>query len=410
MTRFSPPRSWIGLAALVAVGCSFSSSSTPDSTRALSGAAGASPSSGAGGATSRGGGTASGTGSWDGADAAPSLCNWASNPDFTACGGAYYQGQALPLDVFVMFDESGSMATMDDGKVMRIDAVRAAVDQFLEDPGSAGVGVGIGYFGTQPLSCACTSCDAKDYATPAVPIGALPAAAPALQASLGAQQPTGETPTGAAIRGACTYTTAHRAAVPGHAAVILLVTDGIPQAPLTTHAGGCDPTLADAVSAAQSCFAGATPIRTYVLGVGPSLDNLNQIAAAGGTAHAYLVESAGTAGVLQALGAIRQDAMIPCAMALPKAANGGIVDPGTVNLVYADRSCAFTTLRYVKTPGACDAQSGGWHYDDPSNPAGIELCPASCAAVGAPGAQLRVSVGCASIGIGAAFPQLERTP
>ncbi len=381
--------------------CSFSSPAN----NSLPGAAGTSPSIGAGGASISSGAGGTRGSSWSGADAAPGLCNWSADPDFAACGGAYYQGQALPLDVFIMFDESGSMATMDDGVTMRIDAVRSAVNQFLEDPSSAGLSVGIGYFGTQPLSCACTSCNAKDYATPAVGIGALPANVTMLESSLKAQQPTGETPTGAAIRGACTYATAHKAAVPGHAVVILLVTDGVPQAPLTTHAGGCNPTLADADDAASTCFSGSTPVRTYVLGVGPSLSNLNELAAAGGTGHAYLVENAGTSGVLQALGAIRQDAMIPCSMAVPTSGNG-VVDPGTVNLVFADGSCNFTTFKYVKTPGNCDPQAGGWTYDDPTHPTAIELCPASCEAVGAPGGQLRVSVGCATIGVGAVIPHL----
>jgi len=408
VTAHDSIRSLILAASSVAAGCSFSSAGangTPGPSVSASGGSTAS-----GNPRGSGGAGATASGGWNVPDAAVGLCSWSADPDLAACAGAYYQGKALPLDVFIMFDESGSMATMDDGKTMRIDAVRAAVDQFLQDPSSAGLSVGIGYFGTQPLSCACTSCNASDYAKPAVPIGLLPDAAAALQASLGGQQPTGETPTGAAIRGACTYATAHKAAVPGHAVVILLVTDGVPEAPLTAHAGGCNPTLADAQSAAAACFSATTPVRTYVLGVGPSLDNLNQIAASGGTGHAYLVENAGTAGVLQALAAIRQDAMIPCSMALPTAASGLLVDPGTVNLVYADGACAFTTLKYVKTPAGCDPQAGGWSYDDPAAPTTIELCPASCAAVGAPGAQLRVSVGCATIGIGSVTPTLPRSP
>jgi len=292
------------------------------------------------------------------------------------------------------------MATMDDGKTMRIDAVRSAVSTFLRDPNSAGVSVGIGYFGTQPLSCACTSCNPNDYATPAVPLGELPGAAQTLVSSLNAQAPTGETPTGAAIRGACTYANRAKQAQPGHAVVILLVTDGIPQAPLTTNAGGCNPTLTDANEAAASCFSGATSIRTYVLGVGPSLANLNQIATAGGTGHAYLVENGGSAGVLAALGAIRQDAMIPCSLGIPSS-SGHIVDLQTVNLVYADANCGLSTLVNVKTASGCDPQRGGWYYNNPSSPSSIELCPSSCTAVGAPGGELRLSVGCTTITVGA---------
>jgi hypothetical protein len=377
----------IGLAA--AAGCSFGSDAPNGSHPGM-------PSLGSiGGAPA-----ATGAGGTPGFDAGPSQCSWADS-EHQACAGALYHGQALPLDVYIMFDESGSMATMDDGVTMRIDAVRKAVGQFLADPDSAGISVGIGYFGTQPLSCACTSCNANDYATPSVPLGLLPGAASALVASLSKQAPTGETPTGAALRGACTYATSAKQARPDHAVVILLVTDGIPQAPLTAQAGGCNPTLADANAAAAACFGAATPIRTYVLGVGPSLANLNQIATAGGTGHAYIVESGGSAGVLAALGAIRQDAMIPCSLGIPTTSTGGGVDLDTVNIVYADASCGFTTFVNVPQASGCDAKRGGWYYDNPSRPTSIQLCGASCDAVAAPGGELRVSVGCSTVVVGA---------
>jgi hypothetical protein len=359
---------------------------------------------------SGGGGTPTGSGvppiiiGTGGVGGSSSGCTWAS-PDQEGCVGDIYKGQGLPLDVVVMFDVSGSMATKDDGVTMRIDAVRAAVGAFLADPASAGMSVSIAYFGTQPLSCACTSCNAADYATPAVPLAALPGASAALTASLAAQAPTGETPTGAALRGACTQAAAARRAQPNHEQVILLVTDGIPQAPLTSQAGGCNPTLADANAAAAACLTGAPSVRTYVLGVGPSLANLNEIAAAGGTRQAYLVESGGAAAVAAALGAIRTNAMIPCALEIPKATTGPstAVDPKTVNVVYADGTCKVATFANVLNEGGCDAQKGGWYYDDPARPTRINLCPASCAAVAAPGGQLRISVGCNTIVIGSAI-------
>jgi hypothetical protein len=347
-------------------------------------------------------GPATGSGGSGGVSTPGGRCsNW-SDPDRVACGGDLYQGQGLPLDIHVMFDVSGSMATMDDGVTMRIDAVRGALGQFLADPDSVGLRVGIGYFGTQPLSCACTSCNPSDYATPAVALGELPGAAAKLTDSLAKQAPTGETPTGAALRGACSYAGAAKQANPGRDVVVLLVTDGIPQAPLSSQMGGCNPTLADANAAATECRSGAASIRTYVLGVGPSLANLNQIAVAGGTGHAYLVESGGAGAVLDALNAIRRDARIPCSLEIPKAPNGlSTVNLATVNVVYADASCKLTTFVNVKTAAGCDPQRGGWYYDDPARPTSIELCDASCAAVGAPGGELRVSVGCSTITIGA---------
>ena len=319
-----------------------------------------------------------------------------SDPDRIDCGGQLYSGQGITPDIYVVFDVSGSMATKDDGTNMRIDQVRAALLTFLNDPAGAGIGVGIGYFGTQPLSCACTSCNPADYSTPAIQIAPLPGQLPALSASLAAAAPTGETPTGAALRGSCSYATAYKQAHPGHDVVLLLVTDGEPQAPLTSRNGGCNPTLADATAAASTCLQGAVTIRTYVLGVGPSLQNLNQIATAGGTSQAYLAANAGGTEILAQLNQIRKDASIPCTLQIPQASGSMPIDLHTVNVVSADANCKTTTIGNVASASACNAQLGGWYYDPPTQPTKIQLCDVSCAAVSAPGSDLRVSVGCAT--------------
>lgn len=388
----------VGLAALLA-GCSHSGSS---SGAAGDGSAGA-------GATSGGGAGAGGSSMTPDAsftfNPADASANTGGTPGVTgaypclgnqsgACVGQLYMGQSIPTDIFVMFDQSGSMAIKDNGTTMRIDAVRDAVDQFMKAPGSAGLGIGIGYFGSQPLSCMCTSCDPKAYATPAVPIGVLPAQETAVMGSLRGIQPTGETPTGAAIRGACTYATGRKVSDPTRNIVILLVTDGEPGAPLTSQnpaVPACNPTLDDAVAAATECAAGG--VSTYVLGVGPSLDNLNRLAAAGHTKSAYLVAGGGTADIVKALEYIRSDAMIPCTMQIPMPA-GTAVDFQKVNVVYADSQCKTSTFLYVNTPAGCNAQSGGWYYDNAMAPTQIQLCGASCDQVKAPGGQLVVSVGC----------------
>src|SRR5688572_14024421 len=81
----------------------------------------------------------------------------------TECVGETYAGESLPLDIYVMFDQSGSMlAGVDpvEGETCpdsgcpqrtRLDAIREATAQFLGDPASAGIGVGLGYFGKQPI-------------------------------------------------------------------------------------------------------------------------------------------------------------------------------------------------------------------------------------------------------------------
>lgn len=347
--------------------------------------------SGAAGGTGTGTGTGSGTGTGVGGPGAAPKCT--ITPDDGDCVGQLYSGLGVPVDIYIMFDQSGSMATKDDGTTMRIDAVRKAVDQFLKSPDSKGINVGIGYFGYHPLMCACTSCNPMDYAKAAVNMGALPDHATPLMGSLNAIQPTGETPTGPAIRGACMYAQSWKKTRVGHQVVILLVTDGNPQAPITSMGGACNPTLEDATAAAAECQVPAVDIKTYVLGVGPDLAKLNKIAEAGGTKQAYLVEKGGETDILKALNAIRSDSAIPCSLQMPMTAPGVKVDASKVNVIFANASCAAMTMPRVKDAMAC-APSGGWYYDDPTNPSKIELCKTSCDAVSSPGSQLLLSVGC----------------
>ena len=156
------------------------------------------------------------------------------------------------------------------------------------------------------------------------------------------------------------------------------VTDGKPEAPVSCAAGGCCPTLNDAVAAASRCKEGNPQISTYVLGVGPNLDNLHAIAQAGGTKTAYLVgDQDVTRNVLDALNDIRRDAQIPCNIEIPPAAPNKTIDYDQVNVSSSKGSCSSTIYR-VASASECTPE-GGWHYDDPTTPSHIELCPASCA-------------------------------
>lgn len=307
------------------------------------------------------------------------------------CAGEVYEGEAVPLDLYLMFDQSGSMSTVVDeatGKT-RMDVVREAVRAFLGDTESVGVGAGIGYFGHQPLGE--TTCAPADYATPAVEIGPLPELESALLTSLDSRPPTGETPTGAAIRGACSYVSGYAASHEGRNPAILLVTDGEPKAPLSEDS--CSPTLEDAVTAAAECYADSG-IRTYVLGVGPSLTNLRVIAEAGGTEDAFLAELDNTEQVLAALRAVRFAAQLPCEIALSEASiaqydpNG---QPSTV--AFLDLECGYHSVPEVADVSAC-AGTEGWFFDDPAAPTRIELCETTCGAVKSSGRQLNYAIGC----------------
>ncbi|HEX4340275.1 MAG TPA: vWA domain-containing protein [Polyangiaceae bacterium] len=349
---------------------------------------------------SGGAGNDVGGGASSGGDTATGICG---SSDLSGCVGDRYAGEQIPLDIYVMFDVSCSMSCPAEetgpglccmgGPNPRIDQVRTAVTSFLNDPSSAGLGVGIGYFGF--MQGGQTSCDPSKYSSPSVPIGSLPGNTAALTASLSAARPTGETPTGAAIRGACTYASQWQAMNSGHKTVVLLVTDGFPEAPTTSANGGCTPTIADAVQAATTCASHSPTLPVYVVGVGMQLTNLSDIAAAGGTKTPFLVGGADiTQQIVDALNQIRALAQIPCHIKLPPPPAGTTLKLDQVNVGSCQSNNQGQIFTNVPQMSGCDAKSGGWYYDDPNAPQQIILCGPTCDAVNVPGVSLFASVGC----------------
>jgi hypothetical protein len=324
------------------------------------------------------------------------------------CSAEAFETENIPLDMYVMFDRSGSMCSCVDPPLIgnpcpdpncrktRIEAIREAMSGFLGDTGSNGIGVGVGYFGQQPIGAA--DCRPETYSIPSVTIATLPDNAANVMASLNTADPIGETPTGGAIRGACSYARQWQAEHTDRQVVILFVTDGEPKAPVScpNGAGACCPTLVDATQAASDCLNGEIGIRTYVLGVGPFLQNLAQIAVAGGTSKAYLVQEGQdvAAQVLAALNQIRGDAAIPCEFAIPRPAQGQSLDLTKVNIAYHSATdCEGKIFYNVKSQSACTS-NGGWYFDDPTQPSLVKLCPSSCSEVSGPGGSLFFEIGC----------------
>jgi hypothetical protein len=305
---------------------------------------------------------------------------------FEACAAETVATEAVPLDIYIMFDRSCSMSCppemvgpglccLGDPRP-RIDQVRSAVRDFLTSSDSAGIGVGIGYFGYfEPGN---TSCDPADYSNADVEIGMLPDNADALIASLDQAQPVGETPTGAAIRGACNYARGWKTNNPAHRVVILLVTDGVPEAPVSTN---CFPTpsIEDASQAARDCYSGNPGISTYVLGVGGRLDNLDQLAEAGGTGEAHLVDANTevTDQVLEALNQIRDSAVVRCEFQVPDPPEGEELNPALINVTFEDAGGDVNVINSAGSLDGCGSE-GGWYYDDPAAPSVLKLCPSTC--------------------------------
>jgi hypothetical protein len=323
------------------------------------------------------------------------------------CAGVASKVEPTPLDIFVMLDQSGSMLQDAGNLLSRWQTVKQALTTFVQEPSTDGIGIGIQYFGLpQPLvpgcyaiSCAtdadCSgcglchpagvcqapynpdidSCDAFDYAWADVPIQALPAGANPIIASLAMHSPGTNTPTLPALQGAIDYAKAWQAAHPDHVTVVALATDGDPSE--------CDIDLDNLNAVAAAGYAGSPSVPTFVIGVGPSLALLDDIAAAGGTVAAFHVDFDVMAQeqFLEAMNTIRS-AALPCAYPIPPPPAGQVEDFALVNVTYIPGDGGpEQTIPGVGAAAQCPVNGDGWYYDDIAAPTQIILCAATCAEI-----------------------------
>jgi Mg-chelatase subunit ChlD len=249
--------------------------------------------------------------------------------------------------------------------------------------------------------CLDANCSVDAYGDPAVPIAPLPKNGAALLASLDAQEPDGNTPTGPALQGAVDYAASYAADTPTHTVVVVFATDGLP-----TQCEPVDiPGIAEIASTARS---GKPPISTYVIGVfGPedteAQSNLDDIATAGGTDSAFIVDTSRDVAeeLTLALNTIR-GVSLACEFQIPEPKGDDKLDYSRVNVKVADGASSSTDLYYVAKAADCDEKDGGWYYDaDPERggkPKKIVVCPATCDAFKAsPEARVDISLGCKTI-------------
>ncbi|HEX4338960.1 MAG TPA: hypothetical protein VH062_23800 [Polyangiaceae bacterium] len=370
---------FLGTAALIAAGgVSFIACSAASGGGGFAGAGGSGPFSGAGGASV--GGTPVGnagfvsTGSVTGAGGGVFGIGGQpqSRDDAGACTGDQAAAEKIQLDLYVMIDQSLSMTAPDASGMTRWAAVTGALQQFYQSPDSAGIGVGQQFFGLGLLGSSCT---ATDYQTPEVEIAPLPGNLMPLTSSLAMHGPSSVTPTPAALQGAILHAQDWKMKNPAHAVAVLLVTDGEPDL--------CG-LVPDVVNAATAGAMGTPPVQTFVLGVGTSLDALNQVAMAGGSGQAYIVSgTTNVAGsVLDALNKIRAATALPCQFTLPAPdPSKPPFDYDKVNVVYTPQGAAQQVVYYTADPAACNPMQLAWHYDDINKPTRIELCPDTCNAI-----------------------------
>jgi hypothetical protein len=322
-----------------------------------------------------------------------------------ACLANVQEGEAIPVNLHFLVDRSGSMtcpigpAGQNCNNQLnnrmppdRWSAITNALNAFVTAPASNGIGVGLQFFPLNGGNNNNADCNRANYQIPAVPFALLPGAANAFGIALGNTMPNGNTPTTPAMQGALDFAASQKVANPGRDVALVLTSDGIPN--------GCNSTVANAAAAAAAALAGPQNIKTYVIGVGPQLQNLNQIAAAGGTGQAFLVDTGGTpqdvaAQFVAALGKIA--APITCNYTIPTI-NGKMLDLNSVNVqTRVGPSGTPQILNKVNDMAGCGTM-GGWYYDNNNAPTRIIICPSSCTPItNTEGSNLQILIGCASV-------------
>ncbi|HEY3498453.1 MAG TPA: vWA domain-containing protein [Polyangiaceae bacterium] len=361
-------------------------------------ASGGSKSGGSGGSIVVSGGTSS-SGGTGGSSASGGTGSGASAGSGGACVDTSREGTRAVVALYFMIDISGSMkcavpeedpeepCETDPGEPYsdrnRWTDSSAALTSFFQSPQSNGLWAGIQFFPGRD------ECSADAYADPASEIAELPGSSQGLVTaiqSLGAHDPAGYTPTVPSLEGATQHARDWAEEHTDHQAVVVYLTDGYPK-------GNCSGNSIDnAADVAQAAFSGSPSIRTYVLGVGPNLDDLNSIAVAGGTEAAFFVDTGAdvTGQLTAALASIREDVVVDCTYTIPAPPAGQTLDLEKVNVKYTNGDGETVQIGYNGTTGSCDE---GWQFAE--NNTQVVLCGATCDEVKAdPEARIDVAFGC----------------
>jgi Mg-chelatase subunit ChlD len=237
-----------------------------------------------------------------GADGSASGGTGATGPTPTTdanCGMQTSETTKQATDVLLVLDRSGSMNESIAADCCCVDSCRqitntpmcsdtancaerwpaltSAVGTTLSS--AAGITWGLKLFSSPEGQTACSVSSGVEVA-----IGA-PNAVSAIQAQIEGVSPKNNTPTSAAITAATAYL---KSVTDQNNRVILLATDGQPNC----KSGSRDTTSDEQGTIAAIQAASAAGFRVYVIGIGPSVGNLDNFAQAGGTGQYYAATSA----------------------------------------------------------------------------------------------------------------------
>jgi hypothetical protein len=303
-----------------------------------------------------------------------------------ACTGVESEAEPVAIDLFIMMDRSVSMNNLlPDKSKTRWEALREAMEAFVETNADQDVRAGIGFFGVTGGSDDAIDCNQSKYAVPTVEIGALADVGPDLVAAMAAMQPGGLTPGGPALAGALEHASDWAKDNVGRATAVVLVSDGFPTQ--------CQPQSQSGLSAiAEEAHLNAPYVRTYAVGIGGF--NLDAIALAGGTHHAFNLDEGDLAkSFADALGNVA-NTRLACEYALPPPPAGNQkLDLAKVQVTYTTAGGDSEEIPSIPGLSSCgDVDNGGWFYDNPADPTSIAVCPCTCARFDA--GRVDVRVGC----------------
>jgi hypothetical protein len=152
-------------------------------------------------------------------------------------------------------------------------------------------------------------------------------------------------------------------------------------------------------NAAEQAAEAEPPVRTFVIGLGPLLPNLDQISNSGGTGAALQIgEGEVTTPLLEALKSIVMSPFT-CQFSLPEA--GGSTDPldfdqvRMLALPYPSDPEYVLEIPRIDGPAQCGGSSGGWYYDDNTAPTKMTVCACTCAELSS--ITVEVEYGCPAV-------------
>lgn len=288
---------------------------------------------------------------------------------YTPCDSLTRRVDKTYLNIMLLLDESSSMQYN-----YKWQAVKVAVQTFLVAPTSSGLRVGLQYFPTRNPS----ECSIDYYETPAVALGELPTNEAPLRTSLEAQAiPTNSgTPMLPALLGTLNYTRDYiRAATSGnHRGIVVLATDGLPDTSCIDGTFSVPNTIENVALVAREAYNNGQDggIRTFVIGVGTALAELDTVAEAGGTGKSLVVDVGVTAdknAFLDALEGIRRSASGCDFPVLPATVS---LDSSRANVTFTNDDGGVVCINQLRGGlGECTDESGesvdGWYFTNPIN-------------------------------------------